>query len=56
MASYLIIYSTGKSLVDGENYFIQTKKKKEYVEAIKLIKKKRYTILHKSHDERKIEL
>lgn len=56
MTRYLIIYSTGKSLIDGEKFFIQTKEKKEYVEAIKLIKKKRYTILHKSHDERKIKL
>lgn len=56
MTQYLVIYSTGKSLIGGEKYFIQTKDKVEYVEAIKEIKRRRYTILHKSHDEKKIKM
>lgn len=56
MAKYLIVYSTGKSLIDGEKFFIRTKKKKEFVEAVEAIKGLGYTIIHQSHDERKIKL
>lgn len=56
MAQYLIIYSTGTSVADGEMYFFQTRKKKEYLDSLKEIKKMKYTVLHKSHDERRIKL
>lgn len=56
MAQYLIIYSTGESQIDGKQFFIKTRKKKEYVEAVKAIKGLGYTIIHQSHDEKEIKL
>ena len=55
MARYLIIYTKGETIADDKSYFYITHKKKEYVETLEAVKGLGYTIVHQSHDEKKLK-